>query len=156
MWPFSVLCCLVTRGDCTDNSQVAVKVEPESVTAPPGANLTFTCRYDVPQHAPYVKVQWQKYHASHLSKLLWTARFEHTKTEDKLSDTSGYDTTRLHGSPATLPGIRTQHTLTFLSIQKEDTGEYYCSVTYRQGNDHTYEGSSSFNVTVEGNYLTTK
>ena len=118
---------VVSSGNGQD---VIVTVSPTSLTAVQGTNQTFRCSYTLPQAAYYVRVKWMK-DIDATDVTLWTAEGDLSIQQIKGNDAEPGFTNRLSGSPAVgFPAHQSEHSLTFLSVQVEDTGTYYCTVIY--------------------------
>ena len=151
LWPISVYSSLITGTQ--SQHDIPVTVTPGSVNVSPGAQVVFTCRYNVPRNSHQMKLQWRKYAASQQSVLLWTAKTTLTTSTRSFSGPgAGYNQTMLNGSPSLIPDVLSRHSLSFLRIRSEDSGQYYCEVSYLLP-DKTFKSGKSppFRITVKGN-----
>ena len=115
-----------------ESPDFTVTVSPPSLNATRGSNQTFHCDYTLPRAAFHVILDWWK-EVDGSNILLWSVC---GNISNQLSICnfpnlhSGY-ADRLSGSPSdSFPALQSGHSLTFLSVQVEDAGTYYCEAQY--------------------------
>ena len=119
----AVIVCAMSSVDNTEVAMLEVTAETYSIDAAQGTRQTLRCRYSIPDTVNGVRVTWFKYQDGTTDSLLLTVvkspAHEYSRVE------TGY-TERLGG---TTDDLWAGHSLTFLSVQLDDDGQYYCTVT---------------------------
>ena len=150
-----VLLCAGLRTVCCEDEAFSVE-RSENIEADPGSSETLWCQWTLSDNTSSVRIKWFKQQNESSSKLLYTAENYHSvsnHTEDGPSLTnqagSGYKD-RLHGYgyPSSSISMWHKHYITFLDVQPEDDGKYYCTVHLRT-EDGTQANATSSVITLK-------